>query len=120
MEIAEAATRGPEPSRFVGEQASLKAILKRQHNTRADRTTKSCLTGKRAGDDGYDGIPQIGTVHADDNKAAGNVEDGHDGNQLLAHLGNLLQAADDNDGNQDGNHNANKPRGDFGGTGNQA
>lgn len=75
--------------------------------------------GKCTGNDGYNGVPQIGTVHADDDKTTGNVEDGHDGDQLLAHFGNLLQAADDNNSDQHGNHNADEPRGDFGGTGNQ-
>ena len=94
---------------LVGEDAALEAELQSECHRRADSTAGSACGSERAFDDLTDRFAEVLTVDADDNQAAHHIEERHNGDKLLAHPGNGLDAAQDDDGDEHHDDRAHKP-----------
>ena len=96
-------------ARFVGENAALEAELQSQGDRGANRAAGGARRSEGAHDDLTNGFTKVLTVQANNDDAAHHVEDGHDGNELLAHAGNRLDAAQNDNGHKRHDHDADEP-----------
>ena len=82
---------------FVGEQAAGNTEADSFLNADADSATHDSLGSKSTHEDGLQSRQDILGIHTDGDECAANVEDGHDGNQLLSDGSDALDTAQENE-----------------------
>ena len=89
---------------FVGEQTAGNTEADGFLDADTDGTAHDSLGGESAHKDGLQSRQDVAGVHADGNERTADVEDGHNGNQLLGDGSNALHASQENEGGNGGNH----------------
>lgn len=69
------------------------------------------MAGERIAEDGQEGGNQVAGIQGDDRQAAAQINDGHDGNQLIGHVAQGAHAAVHDEGNGHHRHNENRNAG---------
>ena len=91
---------------LVREQTARHAVLERETDAAADQTARDRARPEREREDRPEGREDVVEVDAEDDDAAEHIEQRHDRNQLFAHGRDALDAAEDDDGGNDAEHDA--------------
>ncbi len=101
---------------FIGEEASFDALADGRFDGRTEGTAQECVGHKGVFEDHGEGFWDIFKVDAEDHKAENQVEDSHQGDDLFGHRRDPLNAADEDDGTEHCQHQADDPRCDMEGS----
>ena len=91
---------------FIREQAACHAVLERKADTAADQTARDSARLERKGEDRLERRENVVVVDAENDDAAEHVEQRHDRHELFAHGRDGFDAAEDDDGGNDAEHDA--------------
>ena len=91
---------------LIREQAACHAVLQRQTDAAADQTARDRARPERKGEDCLERRENVVVVDAENDDAAEHVEQRHDRHELFAHGRDALDAAENDDGGDDAEHDA--------------
>ncbi len=97
---------------FIGEKSAGEAVAAGHGDRAADEAAGGSLCRERGGDDRCDCFAEDVGVHDKDDQAADEVEDRHEGHKHLGNSGDRLDAADDDEADQNAEHDRDDPRSD--------
>ena len=105
--------RGSE-ARLVREQPACAPVLEGDHDTASDGSSEGGLCSERAFEDLHQCSAEVLVVDHEDDDAAERIGNRHEGHEFLANVGDGLDAAKDNDGNEDRDYDGEHPLGNDG------